>query len=700
MNLENFDLLSKITSTVPALITVYNIKTGKYIFVNDAIKTLLGYNKNKFLNEGLAFATSIVHPDDLQIINVQNAKALKLANSKTGKLPASVSFEYRMRHKNGSWRWLHSDGAVFSRDKNGMVECVMNVSMDITESKSREIKEKLIREQAEFTRNKYHKFQLRSVNLRAQIADVLRKELPIIQIIKESLEAIVENLPATFSRLWLLKHEQNVLELMASGGDYPPTDTIRKTLNIGEYAVGLVAERNKPYITNDIYQNNFFHIQNIKWSKSRNLISFAGYPLFVKNQLVGVLAVFADYELQEDTLDILANVADVLAQEIEGRRIEAQLNESQERYLSFIKQSSEGIWRFELEEPMPVKLRIEKQIDHFYKYACLEECNDALAKMYGYKKATDIIGARLGDMLIRDNPQNISYLKEFINAGYTLSGTDSTEVDRFGHIRHFQNSLIGIVENGYLVRAWGIQQDVTERKKAEQEIIKLSRQKDEFIAIASHELKTPVTSLKAYTQILERRLKVTGDESSAEMLNKMDLQINKLTTLIADLLDVSKIEAGKLQFHISNFNLTTLLKETIEEMQRTSGSHKLIFKYKENINIKADRDRISQVVINFLSNAIKYSPDANKIMINVSQTENRVRVTVRDFGIGINENEQKLVFERFFRANIPQKESYPGLGLGLYICAEIIRRHGGKIGVRRNKGRGSSFYFTLPVSGG
>lgn len=239
--------------------------------------------------------------------------------------------------------------------------------------------------------------------------------------------------------------------------------------------------------------------------------------------------------------------------------------------------------------------------------------------------------------------------------------------------------------------------DTTEEKKAEEERRQLERHKDEFIGIASHELKTPVTSIKAYTQILQHRFQKAGDMKSAGMAEKMNAQIDKLTGLIGDLLDVTKVESGRLQFHEGTFDFNALVEEIVEEMQRTTDRHILTPHLAESQTIVGDRDRIGQVITNFLSNAIKYSPYADKIIIQTTTDKEWVTLCVRDFGYGISKENQKKVFDRFYRVEASGQETYSGLGLGLYIASEIIKRHNGKIWVESEEGKGSTFCFSLPL---
>ena len=239
--------------------------------------------------------------------------------------------------------------------------------------------------------------------------------------------------------------------------------------------------------------------------------------------------------------------------------------------------------------------------------------------------------------------------------------------------------------------------DVTAQVRARQRIEELSRQKDEFIGIASHELKTPVTSIKAYTQLLERRFRTAGDARASELLKKMDVQLDKLTTLIADLLDVTRMESGKLLFHPSPFDYNELIQEISEEMQRTTTKHRIVQQLSSSVTLVADRDRIGQVLTNLLSNAIKYSPSAGRICVKTIHQDGAIITSVQDEGIGIPTEKQQHIFERFFRVEGETQTTYPGLGLGLYISAEFIKRHQGSIWVESEEGKGTTFSFSLPL---
>ncbi|HUS03110.1 MAG TPA: PAS domain-containing protein [Chitinophagaceae bacterium] len=259
-----------------------------------------------------------------------------------------------------------------------------------------------------------------------------------------------------------------------------------------------------------------------------------------------------------------------------------------------------------------------------------------------------------------------------------------------GRTKWVSTSATVFYENDKPVRMLGATKDITKRKE-------LERQKDEFLAIASHELKTPVTSLKAYGQVLQMVFEQKGDSSSVASLQKMDSQINKLTSLISALLDTTKIQSGKLIMHEEEYDFNELLNEIIDELQLTTSQHTIIKNLDTSKKVYGDKERIGQVLTNLITNAIKYSPGSDKIIIKTEAGNESILFCVQDFGVGISKDKQARVFEQFFRVSGENENTFPGLGLGLYISSEIIKRQNGKIWVTSSEGNGSEFCFTIPL---
>ncbi|MFD2286161.1 PAS domain-containing protein [Pedobacter petrophilus] len=265
-------------------------------------------------------------------------------------------------------------------------------------------------------------------------------------------------------------------------------------------------------------------------------------------------------------------------------------------------------------------------------------------------------------------------------------------LDKFGDYRwHLVRAIPLKDAEGNIIKWYGTNTDVHDQKE-------LEKQKDNFLGIASHELKTPVTSLKAYAQVMESMFKRSGDFKNADLLGKMNKQVDRLTNLISDLLDVTKINSGRLQFNETEFDFNEMVEEVIEDVQRTSFKHIIHPDLNFKRNIVGDRDRICQVVTNLLTNAVKYSPDANEVIIYTVDHQDSVQVSVRDYGIGISAELQDHVFEQFYRVSGEKEHTFPGLGLGLYISSEIVKRLGGKIWVDSVEGKGSTFCFSIPVN--
>lgn len=232
--------------------------------------------------------------------------------------------------------------------------------------------------------------------------------------------------------------------------------------------------------------------------------------------------------------------------------------------------------------------------------------------------------------------------------------------------------------------------DITQEKS-------LEKRKNDFVNMTSHELKTPITSMKLYVDSLYKRIQQSRDERGLKMITGIKNQTERLQELVNDLLDVTRIQTGKLHFNREEFKLEELLSETVEMLQDTTQKHQILIKGKSNYKVYGDRFRIYQVITNLITNAIKYSPEGKEIIVRVKKEAQKVVISVQDFGIGISKSQQKKVFERLYQVNDSTEKTYPGLGMGLFISKEIVKRHKGSIWVEGEEGKGSTFYFTLPL---
>jgi len=233
-------------------------------------------------------------------------------------------------------------------------------------------------------------------------------------------------------------------------------------------------------------------------------------------------------------------------------------------------------------------------------------------------------------------------------------------------------------------------EEIEFRKQAE-------HKKDEFISIASHELKTPLTSVKGYIQLLQRSLNRDDKTMAQNHLEKAAIQLEKLNELIVDLLDISKIESGKMKFNMKSFCADNMVSNAIEMLQHSNPDFKITKLGKTDEMIFGDEMRLEQVVINFITNAIKYAPGTNQVNVTINIKDEKLYLAVKDFGIGISKEQQDKIFDKFYRVE-ENSNRFNGLGIGLYICSEIINRHGGTIGVNSVPDEGSEFYFIIPIT--
>jgi signal transduction histidine kinase len=261
---------------------------------------------------------------------------------------------------------------------------------------------------------------------------------------------------------------------------------------------------------------------------------------------------------------------------------------------------------------------------------------------------------------------------------------------------------------GNISGTFAVVTDVTEQVHARQRKEQAEReqnekkerkwQKDDFIAAVSHELKTPLTSLTALVQVLERKLKDNNDQLLSGILEKANFQLKKMGNLVNKFLNVSGLESGKLFIEKAHFILNVLIDDIIEEFNLTVISHQLELAPCDKIMVYADREKIGSVISNFLTNAVKYSPGASKVVVTCRNFYDYVMVSVKDDGIGLEKQHVNKIFDRYYRVETTETQQISGFGIGLYLSAEIIRAHCGKIWVDSKAAQGSTFYFTLPVT--
>lgn len=284
-----------------------------------------------------------------------------------------------------------------------------------------------------------------------------------------------------------------------------------------------------------------------------------------------------------------------------------------------------------------------------------------------------------------------SVLAQTLTSGRAVVGKEFIIEKESGEKRFIQVSAAPVHNKaGRIIAAASIIVDITQQKE-------LEARKDDFVNMASHELKTPITSMKLYLDVLMNRVKGYKDERIERPLINIKTQTNRLQKLVEDLLDVSRLQTGKLSFTKEEFRLDTLIDETIEVLQATTKKQTLTVVKEEPVTIYADKFRMYQVITNLITNAIKYSAGKDSIDIQIYKENDTAVVSVKDYGIGIAKDQQDKIFERLYQVTDDTEKTFPGFGMGLYISKEIIVRHKGMIWVESEKGKGSTFYLRIPI---
>jgi PAS domain S-box-containing protein len=316
--------------------------------------------------------------------------------------------------------------------------------------------------------------------------------------------------------------------------------------------------------------------------------------------------------------------------------------------------------------------------------------NNAASSLFGYT-AEEMIGQSILKLIPLERHSEEDYILGRMRLGHSIKHFETVRLTKSGKpvdlsltISPIKNELCEIIGVSKIAR------DITEKKQEE-------KRKNVFISMASHELKTPLTSVLMSAQIMQQH-KDTYGEKSALMGDRIEVQVKKMMLMIQDFLSVAQVDEGKLQLNKSCFALEKLMKDCLDEMRSDNRKHDFRLSCDPSIRIFADRQKIDQVLGNLLSNAVKYSPLGGVIDLGAENCDEKIRIYVRDQGIGIDEKHARSIFKAFYRVDNLNSSNISGFGIGLYVASEILRSHGTRIEVKSKKGAGSTFYFEIPAS--
>lgn len=630
---------------------------------NENIYTLFGYTAGEDI-DNIQWWYDRIHPDEKEEVIESIHRVINTASH-------YWSAEYRFRKKDGSYADIIDRGYILLDDK-GRSTRMVGAMQDITERKKSRKVEKFLHEATE-TLHSSLDYELTIVRT-VQLCVPTLSDIAYIDLMDEN--DTVRRL--TFANADPLKNKlaEHSLNFPPSkmNMQYPPAQALFE----GKYT--LIPKLNDDIING--FAQTEKHACIIRAANPKSLITV---PISIKGEHIGALTLVTAESgriYTEKDLNIATDLAKGVAIAIDNARLyksQAESMEQLELLTLALKASEERFRRMQ-----------EGSVDGFVQ---LESIRDEQGKIVNFIWKHH---NKAAEQLIPMIKERIKYLRALdMFPGLKKSGvfdelvkvieTDTTVMREVHYLYDDVNKWIRYIavkiDNGVVVSFT----DITEAKLLDEE-------KDKFIGMASHELKTPLTSILGYLQLLEQAETVALNRS---YVNKIITQVQRLQKLISELLDISRIRAGKLDLQLSEFMIGDLVNDCIESM-RINRKHRIVLEGdKGNWYVKADRARMEQVMINLLSNAIKYSPGSDTVIVRIEKKDHEALISVQDFGIGIPRSEFAKIFERFHRVNSEKK--FQGLGLGLYIANDIIQRHKGKMWVESEQGKGTTFYFTLPL---
>ncbi|MDY0903432.1 PAS domain S-box protein [Pedobacter sp. CFBP9032] len=614
-------------------------ESGNAIYFNKPWMTLTGRSMNELLDFGWS---DLIHPEDRDRYIGIYLTALETKTAFAG--------EFRILSKEGNYRWLLSSGPPrFHSD--GTFAGYISSCVDITERKMMELE-------------------------------------------KQNLSALVDA-SSEFISLANLDYEMtyaNPIALKKLGWDAVANRTILDCVYPEDRDFAQKA------LSNLLTYGNFRHEIRYWNEKTKKPFWIEWNGIVIKdpisNEFIAVATVGPDVTERKSHQEELQNINEEMAaaneelaatnEELAATNEELaqthddlvqyirKLSESEEKLLQAIETGKMGTWSV---NPQTLKVTMSGFVRELLGLEMDEAVSVADIFSAINQDYHQLVAKTLDDAMNRQIPSDTEYIINNLKTGEEkwVRATGKVFLDETGNVAEYS----------------GMYMDITERKLDE-------LRKNDFIGMVSHELKTPLTAINGFVQVLQRKSRLEADEYSSNALEKTHIQIRKMTAMINGFLNVSRLESGKLMIDKTSFRLDELLQETVDETFISPSTHEIILALSCEVVVHADRDKIGNVISNLLSNAHKYSSNGSSIEINCNVKENDVIVSVKDQGIGISKDDAKKLFDRYYR--VQSNHTISGFGIGLYLSAEIIQRHDGKIWVESDGELGSTFYFSLPLN--
>lgn len=641
-----FDI-SDIFNNISDGITIQN-QTGLVLFANDAAARLCG------LPSGKAFLTT----PGKEIINKYRLLDEYGKELPVQELPGRKIFSGEKEAervvcfkiiKTGSIRWSKVHARAIKNEK-GEVIAAINLFHDIT------------------TQIEYQNELKRRAILRAAVAEFGEKALrekDINKLMKEAVMLISSLLHVEFVKILELQDDKTRLLVKEGVGWKKGYVGNTYVQNNKKTQAGYTLNVKKPVVVSNLKKEKRFKGHNILLD--HDIVS--GVTVIIKGSKIpyGIIGVHSKEkrEFTQSDIHFIQLFTNLLSAAIQRKSLDESEKRSQEQYKTLMEQASDAIL---LLDPHENIIQVNKRACQIFGYSQKEFTQ---LNAYDIVCPEDIESSTLKFDEIRKGKTVLSERRICKRDGtFILVEISSKVVDK--------DKILSIMR------------DITERKQGEV-------QREVLSGIVSHEIKNVLMNITGFTYILKKHFQKTKDIKSMEYFSKLEVQLSKLSKIVIDMLDLTRIRSGRMEFRDARFKYGEVLNEVIETFQQ-GARHAIVVKGSTDKVLYGDKNRVAQVLNNLLSNAIKYSPSAKKVIVTITEDSKSVTVSVRDFGIGIPADGKDKVFELFYRGSNTQKQlNIFGIGLGLYISDIIARHHSGKIWVESVEGKGSTFYFSLPL---
>jgi len=614
---------------------------GILIAVNQAVHGVLGYTPDEMIGTSIE---SIITPENIAISRGRFAEKL------TG--DHRSSYELEVIAKDGRRVTLDINNRLVMQDGRPVV--IHGIARDISSRRER----------------------TRQAELGAAIGATLAAREPLAKRLEKCAEALLTHLAASYARIWTVdENDPDFLVLRAHSGESSRPEGARGRIPIGSWKTGRIAAAQRPLLTNSIHEDPEIHDR--EWLRQKGMVAFAGFPLLVGDRLLGVVALFATHPFGETTLTVLSAVVDTIALGIDRDRMEASREQLLEREKVARRAAEAAEIRYRgLFEGVADAILVA---DEHRRYS---DANVAAMTLLGYER-DELLRLRVEDVVANGPVWTREEYDRFVAGGQwqgelTLRRKDGSTVPI-----EARATVVHLPEGPVFLSAI---RDTTQR-------MHLERLQRDFLAMVTHDLRSPLTAIKGWTQMLGRRESL--DDRAQHLVTRILAQTDQMERLISDLADLVRLEAGQLPLRHEPFDLVEIAHEQAHLVREQTEGHDIRVIASDGPVVGVwDGRRLGQVLQNLLANAVKYSPDGGDVLVCIRAVEGEARIEVADKGVGISPDHLSRLFERFYRADAT---GAGGLGLGLHISQMLVRAHHGRIWVTSTPGQGSTFSVTLPM---